>query len=444
VASLAWNPAGLADIEASEFDLAVAAMSARGTFANRVDNNGSLADAQGLVPDGAVAFPLRHRHIVVAGGLLTDGAIAGSWRYRDAPGAAGATYGIATHRSGVIVLRPTAGVGVRLGSRVSVGGSVSMVWNHNELSAPYIFQTQAPLVGLKTMLDVKASGTGWGASLGAVVKPSRTVTAAAAWRSSTSLTTHGDASGDAWAQFAAAGIVAPSAFEYSAAVRNAFPSMWGAAAGWDVTPQWRVAGQIERWGWRDAFSSLPITLTNGSNPAINGLVGSSTIVEDVPLAWKNQVVTRAGVQYAWRPAVVVRGGYAYGASPVPTDTLTPMTAAIVEHTLGMGLGFVQGKTRVDVGYQWSPVSERRVQDTKLHGSEYDNTSVAVGVQGLVVSVGRRFEGGDTQSGHSVLSVPARRFRPLRPVLAGSFPAKLSASHTSFADLVHRGFQVRGF
>jgi hypothetical protein len=31
-----------------------------------------------------------------------------------------------------------------------------------------------------------------------------------------------------------------------------------------------------------------------------------------------------------------------------------------------------------------------VQNTSLQGSEYDNTSVAVGVQGLVVSVRRRF------------------------------------------------------
>jgi hypothetical protein len=87
---------------------------------------------------------------------------------------------------------------------------------------------------------------------------------------------------------------------------------------------------------------------------------------------------------------VLRGGYAYSPSPVPTDTLTPMTAAIVEHTFGFGLGVVQGKTTFDAGYQWSPAAERRVQNTILQGSEYDGTSVAVGVQGFVLSVRRRF------------------------------------------------------
>ena len=240
------------------------------------------------------------------------------------------------------------------------------------------------------MLDVKASGTGWGASLGAVVKPVRSVTAGLSWRSPTKLTTRGSATGDAWAQFAAAGIDAGSSFEYSAAVRNSFPSMIAAAVTWEASPRLRLAGQLERWGWRDAFSSLPITLTNGTNAAINGLVGSDRIEEEVPLAWTNQLVRRAGVEFDWGPTVILRSGYAYGPSPVPTNTLTPMTAAIVEHTVGIGIGLVQGRTRLDIGYQWSPVSERRVQETALQGSEYDNTSVAVGVQGLVFSIGRRF------------------------------------------------------
>lgn len=390
VSGLSWNPAGLASLEAPEFDLAFAAVRARGKFTNRVDSNGLLRDASGVVPDGAVAFPLRQRSIVVAGGLLTDGALAGSWNYHDAPGAAGATYGLATHRSGVVVLRPTAGVAARLGSRFAVGGSVSMLWNRNELKAPYIFQTQAPLVGLKTLLDIKTTGTGWSGSVGATVRPHRTVQAAVAWRSQTTLTTRGQATGDAWAQFAALGVAANSTFDYSAAVRNAFPAMLAAGGAWAVTPRVRVAGQFERWGWRDAFSSLPITLTNGTNTVINSLVGSATIEEIVPLNWKNQLVRRVGTEYTWSRFVVLRGGYAYSPSPVPTETLTPMTAAIVEHTFGAGLGVTQGKTLIDVGFQWSRTAERRVRSTALQGSEYDGTTVAVGAQGLVVSVRRRF------------------------------------------------------
>ena len=97
VEALSRNPAGLTSVDAPEFDVAFATLSARGRFTNRVDSNGSLSDASGMVPDGAIAFPFRNRSLVVAGGLLTEGALAGSWSYKDAPGAAGPTLR-ATHR----------------------------------------------------------------------------------------------------------------------------------------------------------------------------------------------------------------------------------------------------------------------------------------------------------------------------------------------------------
>jgi hypothetical protein len=67
-----------------------------------------------------------------------------------------------------------------------------------------------------------------------------------------------------------------------------------------------------------------------------------------------------------------------------------MTAAIVEHTVGIGAGLVQGRTRVDVGLQWAPASDRWVSETSLKGSEYNATGVSVGTHALVVSVSRRF------------------------------------------------------
>jgi long-subunit fatty acid transport protein len=387
--AFAWNPAGLASIDAPQVDLAIGALSARGRFTNRVDDAGDLGDATGLVPDGAFAFPLRGRTIVIGGGLVTDGAIAGSWSYRDAPGAAGASYGVEINRSGVVVLRPTGGVAARVNRWLDVGASASMVWNRNELQAPYIFQSQAPLIGLKTLLDVHATGIGFSGSLGAIVRPHRRVVGGVSWRSATSLTTHGEASGDAWAQFAALGVAADATFEYDAAVRNSFPSMLAAGAAVDVTPRWRVMGQIERWGWHDAFQSLPITLTNGTNTVINSLVGSATINELVPLGWNDQTVSRVGSEVRWSESLVLRGGYARTPSPVPTNTLTPMTAAIIEDTFGVGVGFLRGNTQFDIGFHWSPQSERSVADTALRGSEYDGTWMSVGAQGIVFGVRHR-------------------------------------------------------
>ncbi len=236
VAALSWNPAGLASLDAPEVDLALAAISARGTFANRVDSNGLLDDAQGVVPEGAVAFPFQQRRLVFAAACSPTARLPGRGRIgMRLARLVRPTESPRTGRGSSCSGRPR--VSARsLGSRVSVGGSLSLLWNHNELSAPYIFQTQAPLVGLKTMLDVEASGTGWGASLGAVVKASRNgdgrcVVAVAddiddAWRRR-------------WRRLGAvrgrsASRPTPRS-RSSAAVRNSFPSMVAAAVTWEAT-----------------------------------------------------------------------------------------------------------------------------------------------------------------------------------------------------------------
>jgi long-subunit fatty acid transport protein len=90
------------------------------------------------------------------------------------------------------------------------------------------------------------------------------------------------------------------------------------------------------------------------------------------------------------PTLTLRGGYAHTPSPVPAATLTPMTAAIVAHTIGAGVGVTRGRMQLDLGYVWSPTSSRRVVDTALQGREYDATSIGVGVQSLVVGVRTRF------------------------------------------------------
>ena len=232
VAALSWNPAGLASLDQPEVDVALAALSARGTFANRVDSNGFLRDAQGVVPDGAVAFPLQHGSVrgrrwpaEPTERLPDRGSIS------DVPGAAGATYGLATHRSGVIVLRPTAGLGARLGSR-RVGGRqrldavesqrAELALHFPDAGAARRPQDHARRRGQRHRVERQPRRCGQ--------SQPRPSPPAVSWRSSTTLTTNGEATGDAWAQFAAAGIAADSKFAYSAAVRNSFPSMVAAAA----------------------------------------------------------------------------------------------------------------------------------------------------------------------------------------------------------------------
>jgi long-subunit fatty acid transport protein len=389
--ALTFNPAGLTDVETRTLGLTLSAASANGDFSNRVDPAGGLEGARGLIPEGALAWRVKGRPVVVGAAFGVDGAIGGDWVYRDAPGVAGATYGVQTNRSAIRVARASVGAGVRLAKAVSVGAAIAALRNDNELVAPYIFQSQAPVVGLKTLLSVETGGWGLSGTAGITARVSEAVMVGASYRTPTSVTTSGSASGDIGTQLSSLGLVAPGAFTYSARVANRFPQQASVSSRVRVSPRLQVMGQVDWWDWSRAFSELAITLENGSNGVINSVVGGSTIVERVPLRWRDQVVRRLGAEYAWGQAVRLRGGYAYGGHVVPDDTLTPMTAAIITHTAGVGLGVDLASGTVDVALQVSPAATRSVTRSRLAGSgEYDGTTTRVGLRALSLSWSRRF------------------------------------------------------
>jgi long-chain fatty acid transport protein len=151
-----------------------------------------------------------------------------------------------------------------------------------------------------------------------------------------------------------------------------------------------VVLQVDWINWSDAFDDLPITLRNGSNADLNGFAGSSTLQDTPPLDWRDRFVYRVGVEYAVTPQVTVRGGYAYGKSPVPDATLTPLTAAIMEHSLGVGVGYRHRRFLVDFAYQYSLPAAQRVGQSALLSGEYSNSRVEVEVHWLALTAGIEF------------------------------------------------------
>jgi long-subunit fatty acid transport protein len=389
--ALSFNPAGLAAVETREVGVTLAAASASGDFSNRVDPAGGLNGARGVIPEGALAWRVKGRPIVIGAAFGVDGAIGGDWTYRDAPGIAGATYGLQKNRSSIRVARASVGAGMSVSKSLAVGAAIAALRNDNELVAPYIFQSQSPLVGLKTLLSVESGGWGLSGTVGMTARPTDSIAIGASYRTPTSLSTTGHASGDVGTQLASLGLDAPGAFSYSAQVANRFPQQAAISMGVRASSRLQVMAQVDWWDWSRAFNELAITLENGSNGVINSVVGNSTIVERVPLQWHDQWVRRVGGEYAWGQSVRLRGGYAFGGRVVPEATLTPLTAAIIEHTAGLGIGLDLASGTLDVALQVSPTTTREVSRSILAGSgEYDGTRTGVGMRAFSMSWSRRF------------------------------------------------------
>lgn len=379
------NPAGLAELNGRTLDISFVTLFATGNFTNSVSNNGSIAPFAGALPFGAFAMPLGSGRVKVGFSVAPDIMMGADWKYMDPPGAAGATYGLQRNKSAILGLRYAGGLGFVVNKKLSIGGTVGAIYNRNTLQAPYIFQEEPTLAGAKVLLDLHTSGTAWNGSFGALYTPSSKIKVGASYKTKTTVHSHGDASGNAQAQWDALGAPFQPDFHYDAEVVTKFPQAFSAGVSWQAHKRIRLNLQGNWIDWSSSFDRLPVFLTNGNNADINGLVGSNALNDVIPVQWKDQGVFGVGVESPMGEHLAFRGGYSYATNPVPSSTLTPMTAAILQNTIGTGVGYNRGRYNFDLAYQIQLPASQSVGTSSLLLGEYDNSKVNVTVHSLTLS-----------------------------------------------------------
>jgi long-chain fatty acid transport protein len=388
--AMAANPAGLTALSARTIDMSLTSIFASGSFSNSVNTNAPLKDAPGVMPYGAFGTPVGHSRFSVGAGITPELMSVSNWNYVDAPGVGGASYGLQQQKSAILAARISAGVGYAFSRKLAVGVSVGAVYNSNTLDAPYIFQSDPAVAGLKTLVDLHTTGIGWNTSVGVIATPTNGIQFNAAWKSRTVIDSTGDASGNIGTQLAALGLAAQPAFHYAAAVRNVLPQSVLAGVNFRVDGRWIFALQGDWVNWNDAFTNLPVSLTGGTNPDINGLIGRNSIFDRVPVLWKDQYSVRGGVEYRLTENVALRAGYGFSNNPVPASTLSPLTAAIMTNQLSTGIGYRHGHWRTDLAYGINPSASESVGHSALLSGEYNNSSVRIGTQSLSLNTSFQF------------------------------------------------------
>ena len=391
LSSMGQNPATLALIKQAEFEISVTGAWANGTYRDSRGTSTRISDAWGILPDVVIVAPL-HDGAAWGFSITPESTRMANWYFRDPEGGAGGntSYGMQDHRSEIINVRAAAGFGVKLTPRLSMGGSLGLEYNRNELESPYIFQNHPVLAGFKTLLDMKTDGVGFNGDLGLHWKATDTVDVALTYRSPTTFSTSGHADGDITKQLHDLGLAVPGHYHYDADIDTALPQKAAAGASWKITPQLRVAGQVEFQNWSSAFDTLKVRLSNGNNQAINGVLGTNAIADDIALNWKDIFVYRAGVEYDLSEAFVLRAGYSYAPGVVPGSTLLPMTAAISQQTLACGIGYKHGAWRVDVAYQYDLPASQNASASDITGTEFKNSSIDLSTHWVGLTVGVKF------------------------------------------------------
>ncbi len=393
IAAMDSNPAALTGIARTELEITVGGAFLRGEFARDDGEAAHLRTNAVLIPAAGLAIPASHNFPLTFGiGLIPEVVSEADWRYRDALGGLGGTtsYGEQRHRSRILALRTTFGAAVEPTRWLSLGASAGFIYNENSLSAPYIFQSQPVLAGFKTLLDLNTNGVAPCFDFGIQIRPSSKLTLGASYRPRVVVHTAGSASGNASVQLQALGggfaLVDPN-FVYDAEVRTELPQIASIGAEWQVLPRLRLVGGVDWINWANAFDELNIHLSNGSNAAINGVVGSNSMTDIAPLRWRDQWVYRTGAEYEIGRAFTARVGYTYARSAVPAQTMTPLTASIFDHKVSAGVGYKRGRYHADLVWQWSLPAKQHVGQNALLDGEYSNSSVLVTAHSFALTTG---------------------------------------------------------
>ncbi len=388
------NPAALATMPRAEAAITFTGALLRGEY--QKDGDTSHLRSNGFIASGAVEVPAPHEWPVRFGlAAIPDLTLDSDWRYPDPPGGLGGatSYGRVTHHSRLLSVRTTAAVAVRVTRWLSLGASGGFVYDQNLLHAPYIFQSQPALAGFKTLLDLETDGFAPAFDFGVQLHPTATFTAGLSYRPRSVIHTTGRASGNASAQLQSLGggfaLVDP-AFRYDAEVRTELPQRVAAGIEWQALEKLRLVAGIDWVDWSEAFDQLRIHLTNGSNPAINGVVGADSLTDVAPLRWRDQFIYRAGVEFEPLEALALRAGYSYARSAVPNETLTPLTGAIFEHTVSAGVGYQWGRYHADLGWQWQLPAVQRVGTSLLLTGEASQSSLTLSAHVFQLTTGLEF------------------------------------------------------
>jgi long-chain fatty acid transport protein len=390
LSAMTANPAGLGFLSRPQVELGMEGASLQGSF-TKTGSGGTLDSSFNALPEGALAYPLQGLPVTLGLSVAPESALLANWRYNDPPVGAGGgiTYGNQQNESEILWLRSALGAAWQINSKLSIGVSAGLLYNENKLIAPYIFQNAQPagLNGAKTLLNLQTTGFGGDATAGLLFRASTNLQFGAFYQSESVIHSTGDAAGDPYAQFGTT--PGQMVFHYDAAVQNKFPQNATAGFSWHCLPRLRLSAQIDWTDWAHAFDTLHISLNNGSGPGVTGGLPSS-LKDNVPLHWSDEFVYRVGWEYTVTDNLALRLGYCYGNSPVPNSTLTPLTAAIAEHTLTAGAGYHWGSYQVDLAYQYYLPATQNVGQSGLLSGEYSNSSTHFSAQVLAVMTGFTF------------------------------------------------------
>lgn len=333
-----WNPAGLTQMKAPSLTVYGA----------------------GLMPSGKYSLPLfgisaeTESKVYLSGALayyqpLSEKLVVGLAAY--VPSGLGATYKGADLQNflqpptalewesylGVITVSPV--IAYKISDQFSIGATINFNYGLLNLKRPGLGQYSEEL-----------SGTGFGATIGAMFKPMEGLSFGATLKLPTKIKLSGDAEMPGAALLGLA--------TSSDAEREATWPLWlGFGVAWNPIEKLTICADIQYTNWAK-FETIPITYDTSWETAKQIPVYGAGFQNDFTLNWEDAVQIRFGLQYQASESLALRAGYYSDPTVAPDNTLNILLPQHTYQVVTFGVGYNSGSIQFDLCVEYLMGKER--------------------------------------------------------------------------------------
>ena len=326
-----WNPAGLVQMENSSISFFVTDLFPSGTYtfpAYGIDAQTKSA----MYPSGSIAYfkPINEKLIIGLAAYVPSGTGA-KWDGEDLKVFSGNVAYKWESMMAVVTISPV--IAYKVSDMFSLGATLNLNYGLMKIHRPGIGQYNEDL-----------SGIAFGATIGALIKPTDRLGIGLTLRTPTKVKFSGDA------EMAGAPLYHISAT--SKADREATWPLWlGLGLSYKATDKLTINADAQYTNWKK-IDTIGITYDDAIWQASKAhpLLGAA-FNNDFVLNWKDAIQWRFGLEYAISEKLAMRAGYYYDPSPSPADTLNVLLPEITYNVITVGFGYKTEKLSLDFCFE---------------------------------------------------------------------------------------------
>jgi long-chain fatty acid transport protein len=231
-------------------------------------------------------------------------------------------------------------VAFKLSDQFSIGATLNINYGIAKLKKPGLGQFEMDL-----------DGTAFGATFGALFKPSEKFSIGVCYKTQLKAKLKGDATMSGAPLY---GLPTTDKAEL-----NATWPMW-LAGGIAIKPtdKLTITADVQYTNWKK-MDTLPLIFSN---------VGWKAAFEsgaEILLYWEDTVQLRAGLEYMVSEKFALRGGYYYDPGPGPKKTLNILLPEVTYNWITLGFGYKTEKITLDVGLEYAMGKDLTAQPSEI-------------------------------------------------------------------------------